>query len=130
MFKTPFTNNGTTAVYAGGVLVRPGETRMVDPNTVDGLATTAAPEAPAPSGQTHNLLSLLDQSIPKVVEAIRELSDADLEAVRVAEEGGKTRKGVLEAIEALRIERVAAAEAQARDDAETAAKAQAEGAGA
>lgn len=130
MYKTPFTNTGTTPVYAGGVLVRPGETRMVDPNTVDGLATTAAPEAPASSGQTNSLLTLLDQSIPKVAEAIRELSDADLEAVRIAEQDGKTRKGVLEAIEALRIERVAAAEAKAREEAEAAAKAQAEGAGA
>jgi len=109
MTKTPFTNTSDTPVYAGGKLVKPGETRMVDPNTVDGLSTAAAPEAPASSGQTNSLLALLDQSIPKVVEAIRELSDADLEAVRVAEQDGKTRKGVLEAIEALRIERAAAA---------------------
>lgn len=130
MNKTPFTNSGNSPVYAGGKLVQPGETRMVDPNTVDGLATTAAPEAPASSGPANPLLALLDQAIPKVVEAIRDLSDTDLEAVRVAEEDGKTRKGVLEAIEALRIERVAAAEAKAREEAEAAAKAQAEGAGA
>lgn len=130
MKKTPFTNSGDHPVYAGGVLVRPGETRMVDPSTVDGLSTAAEPEAPAASGQTNSVLKLLDQSIPKVLEALPELSDADLEAVRAAEQDGKTRKGVLEAIEALRIERVATAEAKAREEAEAAAKALAEGAGA
>lgn len=126
MNKIPFSNTGTTPVYAGGLLVRPGETRMIDPTTVDGGDASA--EAPAPSGSPANpLLTLLDQSIPKVVEAIRELSDADLEAVRQAEEDGKTRKGVLEAIEALRIERAAAAEEAAK--AAAAAAGQVEGAG-
>lgn len=116
MKKTSFTNNGTTPVYAGGVLVRPGETRLVDPTAVDGL--TDAPEAPAPSGdQTNSLLSLLDQSVAKITKGLAELSDQDIEALRVAEENGKTRKGVLQAIEALRIERVAAAEAAAAEGA-------------
>lgn len=44
--------------------------------------------------------SVLDQSIPKIVKAIEGQDAETINALLEAEEGGKTRKGVIEALEA------------------------------
>lgn len=56
--------------------------------------------APVISGASAVDFSVLDQSIPKVAEAIEGLDVDTLEALLDAETAGKTRKGVTEALEA------------------------------
>lgn len=65
----------------------------------------AAEMLPAP-GEDHpdkpeesNLLDILDQSIPKVKAALAGLNRDQLAELREAEVGGKTRKGVIDAID-------------------------------
>lgn len=52
--------------------------------------------------EEDDLLDILDQSIPDVVEDLKEVSDEDLDTLEAAEQDGKTRVGVIEAITAER----------------------------
>ena len=48
---------------------------------------------------SSNLLNLLDQSVKQLKKDVQDLSVAQLKKLLAAEQGGKTRKGVVEAIE-------------------------------
>lgn len=90
--KVPFTNTQNHPVYStDGTLVPPGETRMV---TV--VAVTAAPTAPLPPDA---LLELLDNKVGDIVPNLANLDVAALQRLLAAEQDGKTRKSLIEAIE-------------------------------
>lgn len=104
MKRIPYTNTTATAAYVAGVLIPPGETRMVDALQVSGPADPAE-ETPAPAQATDSILDLLDRSVKDITAALPEISDDDLARLETAEQDGKTRKGVLEALAAERIRR-------------------------
>lgn len=89
--KVPFTNTKDHSVYSSdGQLVPAGETRMV----LAPLELAAAPEA-APD----HVLEMLDNSIADVVPHLANLGIPELKRMLAAEQAGKTRKGMIEAIE-------------------------------
>lgn len=101
--KVPYTNTTTAPQYVGPHLVQPGDTRMVDDTFLPPAAGAAVvadePESP--------LLSLLDGNVQEVAAALAALSDDDLAQIEAAETAGKTRKGVLTAIEEDKLRRAA-----------------------
>lgn len=105
--KIPFTNTTDRSIHAGPVCVRPGETRMVEPAHLPAThrpapAAPAKAAAPAPDDPR----ALLDTNVANVAKALPLLSAEDLDALEAAEQAGKTRKGVLDAITAERLRRV------------------------
>lgn len=108
MKRIPVTNTGDTAIYAAGVLIPPGETRMVE--ALQLMTTSAGTETPAAAPATDSVLDLLDHSVKDIIAALPEVSDEDLDTLETAEQDGKTRKGVLEALAAERIRRAQATE--------------------
>lgn len=90
--KVPFTNTHDHPVYStDGTLVPPGETRMVT-----AVAVAAAPAAPLPPDA---LLELLDNKVGDIVPNLGNLDLAALQRLLAAEQDGKTRKSLIEAIE-------------------------------
>lgn len=105
MKRIPYTNTTEQAAYVGGVLIQPGETRLVDALQVSPPDEGTPPEATQDDDQTHSVLGLLDRSVKDIGEALPTLTDDNLTTLETAENDGKTRKGVLEAIAAERIRR-------------------------
>lgn len=101
--KVPYTNTTNGPQYVGPLLIQAGDTRMVDQSFLP-----SAPEAHAESPPADPVLALLDANVSAVTGSIATLSDADLDRLEAAERDGKTRKGVLEAIAAQKIDRAAA----------------------
>ena len=106
MPKVAFTNTKKHAVHVGGKTIMPGHTREVDETLVPGYKPPAV-EAEVVDEKAE-LLVLLDESVPVIVANLVDLSDDDLETLRVAEENGKTRKGVIAAIADERLTRASA----------------------
>lgn len=103
MKRIPYTNTTDAAAYVAGILIQPGETRMVEALQLAEPAPMPATK-PAPSAPVPVLLDILDGSVKDITAALAELSAAQLDELETAEQNGKTRKGVLEAIAAARIE--------------------------
>jgi len=106
MCEIPYTNTKDHVVHIGTKAVRPGETRMVDESMLPD-AHKRGGEAPPEPEQT-----LIDRPVKEIAEALPNLSDAELDELLAAEEAGKTRKSLLEAIARERLRR---AEAQTED---------------
>lgn len=105
----PYSNRTARAVHIGSVIVRPGETRMVDPRLVKGH-TPAKPAAAPPPDPNIELLTLLASNTAQITAALPDLSDDQLAALDAAEQAAeKPRKGVVEAIAAERLGRAAGA---------------------
>lgn len=96
MDKVSYHNNTDSPRYVGGVLIQPGQSRMVPANAV--AAPSPAEPPPAAAGHDDALLALLDGNTAEITEALPGLDAAQLEALELAEARGKTRKGVLAAI--------------------------------
>lgn len=101
--KTPFTNKTTAPVYVGPVLVRPGESRMVNSDHLPPVDPVEATEPP----KDDPLAALLKGDAKEVMAALAGLSAADLAAVLVLEQNGKARKTVLAEIAEQQIKRAA-----------------------
>lgn len=118
MKQVALTNDTEKTIHCGPKSVRAGETREVDPTMIPeehkkrahGLKDDAGKkdktEAPNP------LLALLDFAIPAILMAIAEMingeykySMEDLRVLEQAEEGGKTRNGVMSGIAEERLRR-------------------------
>lgn len=103
MKRIPYTNTTDAPAYVAGILIPPGETRMVEAiqlaKPVPMPASKPAPDAPVPV-----LLDILDNSVKDITAALSDLDATQLDELETAEQNGKTRKGVLEAIAAARIE--------------------------
>lgn len=119
--KTRVTNNrtapfGVERVTGGYVFIQPGETRTVNAANPRGLerATDIDAEiitdlaAPPDSlkgkasavGKTDAFAGFLDRSIPLIADDLPKQTDEGLQQLRKDEEAGKSRKGVLAAIDA------------------------------
>lgn len=91
MKKVPFTNEKDHPVYSpDGQLVPPGETRMV---------TAPHEDAPAATPEPDPLLGLLDNPIAEIVPHLANMDADGLQRLKAAEEAGKTRKTLIEAID-------------------------------
>lgn len=110
MRRSHYTNNSDKAMYVAGVLIPPGETRLVDTLQILTPEALAAPNTPAEQSPPASVLDILDGSVKDVADALQGVSDDDLETLDQAEQNGKTRKGVLEAIAAERLRRAQANE--------------------
>ena len=104
MNRTHYHNTAAHPVYIGGVMIPAGSTREVDARLVPATAAPAA--APSEDEKPADpILALLDGTVAEVKAALPDLSEEDLAKLEAAEEGGKTRKGVLEAVAEVRIAR-------------------------
>lgn len=112
MDKIPYTNDTDQPVYVGNLLVKPGQSRMVDPELAPNHAAKIAAGQATPAGEPENpVLKLLDSSVKDVKAALPGLTDAQLDELEKGEADGKTRKGVLEAIGEQRVLRAREADA-------------------
>jgi hypothetical protein len=101
MKQTVFHNDTDKPQYVGGVMIPARSARMVDARLVPGA--TPAAEVPAPTEDA--ILGLLDGTVKDIHAALPGLSDEDLLRLENAENDGKTRKGVLEAVAEERLNR-------------------------
>jgi hypothetical protein len=69
----------------------------LDPNVAP--LTRAAGPVPTTPLPTDVDLTILDQAVPKIAALLPDLNDAQLTAIEAAEVAGKTRKGLIAAIE-------------------------------
>lgn len=109
MALVPYTNTGENNIHIGGKVIVPGETREVDETLVPGYGQALEPDADADRNplddETEALLAILAGKVADVVAALPTLSVAQLDALENLEtEAEKPRKGILEAIDARRLE--------------------------
>lgn len=69
-------------------------------NPASTVYNKAENEEPAREPEPVGVLSLLDGTVAEIKGKLAALSDADLQTLKDAEEAGKTRKGLIDAIEA------------------------------
>jgi hypothetical protein len=104
MEKIPYTNDTAAPVYVGGLLVKPGQTRMIDPADAPNYAAALAAGQATAAGEPENpTLKLLDRPVKDILPELPALTDAQLDELEAGEADGKTRKGVLEAIAEQRV---------------------------
>lgn len=114
MGQIAYYNDKPYPVHVGGKMILPGHCREVDAAAVQIPVATA--EAAGPE-QGDSVLDLLDGSVKDITAALPGLSEADLDQLEAAEQAGKTRKSLLEALAAERLRR-AQAEAGGQGDAD------------
>lgn len=96
-------NTGRSPMYVGNTMIPPGEGKLVE------VPDDSQP-APADTGGpslAEEIGKLLDQSVAKIVEQLPELKHEALDLLEAQEQGGKTRKTLLEAVGAERLRRAA-----------------------
>lgn len=71
-------------------------TRMAEQEVAEAIAAEAAGKEEGGG----DLLSILDNSVPKVIAALADLATEELEQLKQAEVAGNTRKGVIDALDA------------------------------
>lgn len=110
--ETPFTNNAKHNVHIGGIVIKPGHSRMVPTRLHPDYfkLAKAIPAQAAEDAQLKRLTELLKLKAPEVLAAIEEkpetFTDADLEKLQELERGAKQpRKGLLSGIEETLLER-------------------------
>lgn len=94
MSKVPFHNDTDKIKHVGPVTLFPGDTREVEETDIPDFK---APEAGGESKQDP-LLMILEGKAPEVIDVLPDLTPGELDALQLAEQAGKSRKGVLEAI--------------------------------
>jgi|GEM_PF-2679727 len=110
----PVKNTGETVMYVASQMIHPGETRHFPRHHIPhNLLPQAAPEAET-GADTDPVLELMEQKAPGIKAGIPALTNAQLQQVLDLEqgEGGKKRKGIIEAVQNAQMERLAAAEAR------------------
>lgn len=97
--RIPVHNNTAMPLYVGGNIVPPGETRDFPESQVPPHLRPAPADEPKP-GNDHaaKLAVLLDGSVGDVIEQFSVMTDADLATLIELEEGGKTRKTLIAAL--------------------------------
>ncbi len=111
--ETPFTNTAKHNVHIGGIVIKPGHSRMVPttqhPDYHELVKAAQSAPTPADVARTADLKKLLDTRTPgAAVKAIGEgadLSDADLAQLTELETAGANRKQVLQHLEVLNLNR-------------------------
>ena len=100
MAKVPCHNPGSSPRHVGGVMVMPGQTRMVEESDL-GIVAATKPE-PKPSDP---LLVLLDLSVPNFTSTLAglvvdgEIDQQALDRLTAAEAAGVARKGIAAVLE-------------------------------
>lgn len=110
MAKVPKFNKGPTVMHVGPISIPPGGCRLVEDTDLPDYKAARAPSPPV----VDAVLALLDLSIKKMQPKLDDLAPADLDRLEKAERNGKTRQGVIEAIEEVRLRRAAEAAADQR----------------
>lgn len=105
--QIPVTNNTSNPLPVGGCYVMPGETRHFSEHQVP-LHLRPAADKTEPEPPVDAVLVILDGSVPDVTQALPDLSDDELARLKAAEEGGKTRTGVMKAIAEEELKRASA----------------------
>lgn len=101
--QVPYTNDKPHTVHIGGKMIRPGQTRDVDASLVQS-APPAEPTAP-PDPYAH-IREILGHKVGEISAMLKSLSDEDLAHVERLEGDAKNpRKGVLQAVNELQLER-------------------------
>ena len=103
MKMVAYHNTGKMAVHIGNKCIMPGATREVDETLIPGFKPPTPPKAET-LDPTAELLSILDGSVGEVTAALVDLTAEQLDVLEKAEQDGKTRKGVIEAIAKSRLE--------------------------
>lgn len=106
MKRVPLTNPHTDrTLHVGGVVIPPGDTRLVDEHAVP--KALQAPKTPAVQEPEPNpMAELAEQKVDDIVAALPELDDEQLaELLDLEQAADKPRKGVLEPITELQLER-------------------------
>lgn len=118
MKKIPYFNDADHIVFMGGVMVPPGETRLVDealivadPAVADDGGNAAVVDSPD-SFNIEKLEELLKNKQDDVLKAIPGLSLASVEALGELEQAGQARKGILGAVAERLLESAAGSEQQ------------------
>jgi hypothetical protein len=107
MRQIPVTNHGKANLHIAGIVIRPGSTRMVDARNVPPEYAPPFEPAPAEEPPADPVLALLDHKTADIADALPGLDDDALARLAAAEQAGKTRKGVIEAIAAEQLRRAA-----------------------
>lgn len=97
--KVPYHNTKSHPEHVGGVMVQPGETRFIDENRhpdYPGMGARRAAPTPEPTGS--DMTDLAAEKADVIKAQLAELDDNQLSELLAAEEAGKNRKGVVEAV--------------------------------
>lgn len=105
MAKVAYHNDTETVKHVGNKMIRPGETREVEETLLPDYKAKKPTEPEA--NPNAELLALLDLSIPKITDKLPGLDGDELDIIEAAEQNGKTRAGLLEAIAEERLRRAA-----------------------
>lgn len=100
--KVPYHNTNSHPEHVGGVMVQPGETRFIDEHRhpdYPGLGDRR-PAAAKPEPKGSDMAELAGEKAADIKDRLTELDDDHLAELLTAEEAGKNRKGVVEAINA------------------------------
>jgi len=90
-----FTNTKEHTIYVGNKSIKPGETREVE----ETLSPNFKTQKPAPAAPENPLAELLTGNVKSVLDALEDLSDADLVVLQELEDhADNPRKGVLEGL--------------------------------
>jgi len=104
----PITNTSAAFLHVGGKVIAPGDTRHVDASMVppDLLPKDDSGEAAdAPAAPANPMAELAQGTIAQIVPELPNLSDDDLLSLEAIELEGGNRKGLIDAIEAEKLER-------------------------
>lgn len=113
MREVPVKNTGKTNLHVAGVVIVPGETKMLPASMVPArFLPEEEAEPAAPVAQTDQTIEILKGTVAKVADVLPALTSEQLDALETAEAAGAQRKGVLEAIAADRLRRAALADGQ------------------
>ncbi len=118
MRKIPYTHpdSAPNPTTIGGVLLHPGDTRLVDASMVPGARAKAAPAPTAPPAE-DDMETLRSDSVKDIVAKLEQLADEQLDELEQLERADdKPRKGVLEGIDEERLRRAAADDEGGGDD--------------
>jgi hypothetical protein len=108
MAKKPYFNPGPSAMFVGGVMIPPNDSRDVDEQF---LPTVDAPEAAVdePPDPDANYREILAGTIAEILPTLADASDETLDALERLEQGhASPRKGLLGPIAELKLKRAQA----------------------
>ena len=105
MAKIPYTNNTKKIQHIGSVMLFPGDSREVEETHLPDFKSHAPAAPPEEDTALAALLELLDRSVPEIEGALPSFSLEELETLEQAEQNGKTRKTLIEAIAEERLSR-------------------------
>lgn len=116
MEKIPVHNNTAMPIYVGGAMIPPGETRhfnadQVPPEYRPAKVEEAQADEPGKEiAPEEGVKLILAGTVDTVKATLADLSDATLALLKDAEEAGKNRSSLLEAVDAELLKRQAGGE--------------------